>query len=195
MRRRSTLAPALLLALALPAVPAAARDRCHADGIRTVALTAQIRVFQDAHDGYYYGCLRRTGKRTELWDQDDIYVTGAIRAVRGRFVAYTWNAIPACKADCPPEVRTTNITAVTDLRTGRTRDLHDGSVYALILRPRGSVAWVAEAAPDSELSVWPLGGPAALLDQGDIHAVQARAGTLTWTNSDGPHAAPFAWQD
>lgn len=192
MRTRVVVLAAMLVVLAACGSAQARRDRCHAAGARTVALTAQARVFQDEGDGYYYGCDRRTGKRTELWEQDDLYISGGIRSIAGRFVAYAVSEIPGCKADCPPGVDGSYVTSVTDVRTGRTRDLHDGSVYTLILRPSGLVAWVAEPAPGAMLSTWALGGPATLLDEGDIHAVRAAKGTLSWTNSDGEHSAPFS---
>ncbi|MFL5844419.1 MAG: hypothetical protein ACJ762_06970 [Solirubrobacteraceae bacterium] len=194
---RSAILPlaALVLLAAGAGGAQARRDHCNGPGARTVALTDQARVIQDDADGYYYGCDRRTGRRTELWEQDDIYTEGSVRAVAGRFVAYRVASVPACKADCPPGVTGSFVTSVTDVRTGRTRDLHDGTVYALLLRASGTVAWVAEPAPGSTLSVWALGGPASLLDEGDIHAVRARGGTLTWTNADGEHSAPLPGSD
>jgi hypothetical protein len=192
MPHRSVLCAALLVLVAAAPAAARPRDRCNLPGYRTVALTAQIRVFQSDDDGFYYGCLRRTGRQTELWEQDDLYISGEVRAVAGRFVAYHVWETPACKADCPPDVHGTSITSVTDVRTGRTRDLHDGPVYGLWLRPTGTVAWVAEPRPESVLSAWAVGGAAQLLDEGDVHAVRARGGTLTWANSDGAHTAAFA---
>lgn len=193
MPMRPALCALALLALCAPAAPGAYRhrDRCNLPNLRTVALTTQLRVFQDGGDGYYYGCDRRTGKRTLLWEQDDLYVAGEVRTVAGRFVAYRWSASPGCKADCPPEVRGTNTTAVTDVRTGRTRDLAAEHVYKLLLRPSGTVAWVTEPRPQSLLSMWELGGPSTLLDEGDVHAVRAQKSLLTWTNSDGPHSVSF----
>lgn len=191
MPLRSALCALVLLALCVPAAQGAyqPRDRCNLPGVRTVAITAQMRVFQDRDLGYYYGCERRTGKRTLLWEQDDLYVSGALRAVAGRFVAYSVATTPACKADCPPEVRSTSVTAVTDVRTRGRRELSADHVYTLLLRPSGAVAWVSGARPGSLLSLWPLGGPATLLDEGDIHAVRAEKSLLMWANSDGPHAA------
>jgi hypothetical protein len=194
MLRRSALAALLLVALTASSAEGASRqrDRCHLPGVRTVALTKQLRVFQSDENGYYYGCHRRTGRQTELWEQDDLYTTGAVRRVAGRFVLYSSFTSPGCKADCPPEARSTHITAVTDVRSGRTRDLHDGVVYAAFLRASGTVAWIAEARPESQLSMWTLGGPATLLDTGDIQALRAANGTLRWANSDGPHAVSFS---
>jgi hypothetical protein len=140
MLLRSVLCSVLLLAVGASSA-VAARDRCNLPGRRTVALTPQIRVFQAEDDGYYHGCLRRTGKQTVLWEQDDIYISGVVRAVAGRFVAYEVGESPGCKADCPPDVHGTDITSVTDLRSGRTRDLRDGPVWALRLRASGAVAW------------------------------------------------------
>lgn len=190
---RPALCALALLALGAPAAQGdyRHRDRCNVPNVRTVALTPQLRVLQDDGDGYYYGCERRTGRRTLLWEQDDLYVAGAVRAVAGPFVAYRYSTSPACKADCPPEVRGTNTTAVTDVRTGRLRDLADEPVYKLLLRPSGTVAWVTGARPQSLLSMWELGGPSTLLDEGDVRALRARKSLLTWTNSDGPHAVAF----
>lgn len=165
------------------------QDRCNLAGARTVALTPETRVFQSTDDGYYYGCRRRTGTRALLWEQDDLYVDGTVRAAAGHFVAHSVSIIPACKADCPPGVRSTHTTAVTDVRTGRTRELHDGPVPRLLLRRSGTVVWTAEPRPAAQLSVWGSGGVATLLDSGDIHTVRAANGTMTWSNSGGDRSA------
>jgi hypothetical protein len=192
MPLRSALCALALLTVCAPASGAYRhRDRCNLPDVRTVALTAQLRVFQDGGFGYYYGCERRTGRRTLLWEQDDLYVAGEVMAVAGPFVAYRFSTTPGCKADCPPDVHGSSLTAVTDVRTGRRRELTGEHVYRLLLRPSGTVAWVSGVRPDSLLSMWAPGGPSELLDEGDIHAVRREKSLLTWANGDGPHSVPF----
>jgi hypothetical protein len=181
---RSALCVLLILAAAaLGAADAPAayvhRDKCNLDGPRTVALTKQVRVFAD-HD-VYYACLRATGKKTELFASDGIYTDGVVRRAAGRHVAYEVSEIPACKADCPPDVHATAITSVIDAKTGRVRDLHNGPIATLILRPSGSVAWLTGSPPDAELNLWTA--TRRTLDSGDISDVHVEGVRLVWTKA------------
>lgn len=181
---RSTFCALLVLAFAALGTadaPAAYvhKDKCNLDGHRTVALTKQVRVFAD-HD-IYSACLRATGKKTELFEADGIYTDGVVRLVAGRHVAYEFSEIPACKADCPPGVHATDITSVTDARTGKTRELHNGPIATLILRPSGSVAWLTGGPPDAELNLWTATRRAR--DSGDISDVHVEGDRLVWTQA------------
>jgi hypothetical protein len=192
MRPRSTLLALLVLAGAVAAPTAGAgappRDRCHRPDVRTVALTGQLRVVADDDTGFYYACLRSTGRRTLLWEQDDLYSTGVTRAVAGRFAAYTVGTSPACKADCPPDVHGSVSTAVTDARTRRTRQLSDASVWSVRLAPSGTVAW----ASGSTLMLWPLGARREVLSTRNVHDIEVSGGRLRWSDDDGSHSTPFA---
>ncbi|MDX6663907.1 MAG: hypothetical protein QOG68_113 [Solirubrobacteraceae bacterium] len=184
MSLRSLLA-LLTIAVATTAasgVSAAPRDRCNRDDRSTVALTPQQRVYVGTLDSYNT-CMRSTGRSTELFVNDDIYTYGQLHAVAGRYVAYTVNHVPECKADCPPGVVSTNITSVTDAGNGRTRDLFDGRVGALRLRPTGSVAWVGYGGPDgAELAIWTAAGRTTV-DTGDITHVVTTKTMLTWQHA------------
>lgn len=192
MRPRSTLLALLVLAgvLAAPAAGSGARprDRCNRPDLRTVALTPQMRVVADRGDGFYYACLRSTGRRTLLWEQDDLYTTGVTRAVAGRFVAYSVGTSPACKADCPPGVHGSVSTAVTDARTRRTRQLSDASVWSVRLAPSGTVAW----ATGGTLTLWPLGGKREVLSSTNVRDIVVSGGRLRWSDDAGSHDTPFA---
>lgn len=191
MQPRSALCALLVLATAVAApagAAAAPRDRCHSAGVRTVALTDQVRVYADRDSGYYYSCVRSSGRRTLLWEQDDLYVSGVVRAVAGRFVAYTVGTSPGCKADCPPDVHGTLITSVTDAVTGRTRNLRDGLVWSVKLARSGTVAWAA----DDTLSLWPTGTRIEILGSGHLTDVRVSGGRLRWSDDTGRHSTAFA---
>lgn len=193
MPLRSALCALLVLAAALPTGAAARqRDRCHRADERTVALNHQLRVLVDRDSGYYLSCVRRTGHRTLLWEQDDIYVNGGLRAVAGRFVAYSVDSSPGCKADCPPDVRGSSDTWVTDAVSGRSRKLYDGVVTTVELARSGTVAWVAGQQPDNTLSLWALGSRIEILASGDVDDVRVGHGRLRWSDDAGPHSTPFA---
>jgi hypothetical protein len=184
---------ALVLVLAATADAHSAtrqRDKCNREQRRTVALTAQIRVYErfDA----YHACVRATGKATMLFESDGIYNSGVVRAVAGRFVAYEASHVPECKADCPPGVTGSDVTEVADARNGVSRVLRDGSVGTLLLRDSGSVAWLSGTRPDADLTIWRLGRKRVLVDSGDISGVRLAGGTLAWSNAGERHAMAFA---
>jgi hypothetical protein len=164
-------------------------DKCHATKDRTVALTKLIRVNVEDY-GIYYSCIRRTGKRTSLFESDDLYTNGIVLKAAGVFVATEVSYSPECKADCPPDVHGSDIVSVTDARTGKARTLHDGPVGALFLRPSGAVAWLVGAAPDAELDIWT--SARRTLDTGDVTDVHVEGGKLVWTNAGTRHTVAFA---
>jgi hypothetical protein len=134
---------AALAALALlAAVPAGAqaRDRCNGDGVRTVALTSYLRVYDDEDVGTYWACLRLSGKRTRMFEYD-LYSSGSVQAVAGRFVVFTFIQGPVCKLDCPPDARATARTRVLDARTRKRRLLAKGRVWDVELDASGAVTW------------------------------------------------------
>ena len=179
---RSVLVSLTVLAVAgAAATPAqAARDRCKKGKARNVKVTKKLRITATA-GGSTRVCLRRSGRTTLLFRGDDLYTSGRIRRTAGRFVAYETTHIPECKADCPPDVNTSQVTTVIDAKSRERRSLHDGPLTTLILRPSGSVAWVFGQAPDVDLNTW----TAELRHRatGDISDVHREGRELVWMQS------------
>lgn len=175
-----------LSALALAAGPAGARNRCAAAGSETLLSTPLLRVYSDADQAADVVCLRATGRRTPLFDDDGLLSSGEIAAVAGRYVAYVFSESPACKAACPPDVTGTSGSAVANAATGRIRQLEPFVVARIVLAASGAVAWLSPPAPgfgSRTLSIWDAKGRRRL-DQGAIAPASLRrsGGRLRWTN-------------
>ncbi len=170
---------------ALAAGSAQARDRCALAGTQTLRSTPLVRVYDDSDRTGAFVCLRASGRRTALYDDDGLYSTGAVAAVAGHFVAFAFNEVPACKDLCPPGVTGASGTAVANAATGRVRSLEAFVVAKVVLAASGAVAWLSPPSPGfgiRTLSIWDAAGRRRL-DQGQIAPASLRrsGGRLRWT--------------
>src|SRR4051812_2790165 len=145
MRRLAPAFAAFALAGLLAMVPAAGAkraQRCPPKGAPIVQRTARAVVFIRESTGAYVGCLRPRGKRHVLDTPDDIYSTVDAVALAGPFAAYVFSELPACKADCPPDVTSTGYVEILNLRTGRHANTSAIGVQAFVLTRTGTAAYL-----------------------------------------------------
>ncbi len=179
-------------ATALAAGTAQARNHCARSGTQTLRSTPLLRVYVDPDLAAAYVCLRASGRRTLLYDDDGLYSSGAVAAVAGRFVAYAFDEIPACKDTCPPGVTGASGTAVANAATGRVRQLEAYVVAKVVLAASGAVAWLSPPSPGfgiRRLWIWTAAGR-RLLDQGQIApaSLLRSGGRLRWTTGTAAHS-------
>ena len=184
----ATAAVAALLLLPAPSGSAAARDRCAATGtFEEVVLTdTRVRVLRD--DLEHLVCDRRSGRRTELYTEDGKYGSVEIEAVRGRFVAASYEEVAGCPIPgCgePPVVQAAS-TAVVDAARGTRRELSGGAVVPLRLRSDGVVVWLDGFGDARRLLVWDRRGR-RVLDPGPValSSVRLRGAAVRWTDAAG----------
>jgi hypothetical protein len=156
-----------------PALPES-RDRCAQKGSRTVARDDVARIY--ARGDFLIGCLRRSGRRTQLFrNEDDGFAHRAAWGevfLEGRFVAWTVTVVDGSV--------TTRWVATRDLRTRRSGDevSYDGELQEVALSHTGGLAIVSGGA----LKVRD-GGGARILDRGvDPSTVTVSGSTLTWSS-------------
>lgn len=167
-----------------------------------------VRVYE--REGSFYGCLRRTGRRTRLGPPGsdlDQYFLGRFR-LRGDVVAFALGRIERVDRDVPQPFSEQIV--VRDLGERRRPVRYEGQdrrgpyvegkrpgVSDLVVDRRGRVAWIVRN---------PYGNPTqvevykqdshgrALLDSGDgidRASLQLRDGQLSWTNGGSTRTAPL----
>jgi hypothetical protein len=207
MRGLAVVAVAGVLGLLSPAAEAK-RASCHHKGRHTEVANEKALVFQTYADAYadhgsYYGCLRRTGRRTRLggWYSHPLFTSGPESfRLRGALVGFV-------DSDCS-QYYCTFSAATVDLRSGRTiRHYDDESkedlawVAALRVAKGGSLALVrgvdphyASGAPPTYSLLTVTRGGGAELDSGtdiDPESLAIRGGRVYWTRAGEPFSAPI----
>lgn len=164
-----------------PAAQAQARGCTTPHGARLVRANADVRVWLDAQD-QGVACLRATGRRTRLYEDDGLYRSGRIRRVAGRFVAYSTYYTPECKNMCPPGVVAEFRTVLFDARSRRRTRLSSEGVAKVVLSRAGTAAWLTGAGASAVLHLRE-DGAARVLDRGDIpvRSLALSGGVLRWT--------------
>jgi hypothetical protein len=186
MRRLSiALAAAAVLVAAAPAAEAKRAPRCPPHGAPVVQKSARAVVFIRESTGAYVACLRPRGVRRRLATPDDIYSSVDAVALAGRFAAYVFSEIPACKADCPPDVTGSGSVEVVDLRTGRRFGASALGVRAFVLTRSGTVAYLVA----DGLHALNADGD-VVLDAGDVapQSVRIVGSSIVWTSGGVPQS-------
>jgi hypothetical protein len=176
------LATALVAAAATPAGGAAQR-RCPPGGTDVVKRAGKAVVFTN-DTGTYYGCLRPHGRRRELDTPDDVYSSISLLRIAGPRVAYAFEAVPECKADCPPDVHATGYVEVLDLRTGRRAVASGIGVSALVLTSSGTAVYLR----GDGLHTLSRAKGDRVIDTGDIGTLRSAGNHVTWTNGGEPRS-------
>jgi hypothetical protein len=194
MRKPAAAILALLLVAALPAAAPAKSKRgpCNPRGSTTIAKTKTIRVYTTRSTGAYVACALRDGKRRTMDQPDDVYSNVGAVAIGGRFVAWTFSEIPACKADCPPGVTGSSTVNVMDIRSGREQNV-SGTATKLVVSKRGNVAWLQPTGTSTfEVHILDPGG-ARVLDSGPIdpESFSFDGTTVSWVTQGTPHSSPL----
>jgi hypothetical protein len=167
MRRVTLVMLVAVLAAAGVAGDAAGKRRaCNPKGSTTVAKTRAVRVFE--REGSVYGCLLSTGRARVLDEDDGLYKSVGLLHIAGRYVAWGFDYVPECKADCPPGTTGTTYLGVLDLRSGRRRTA-DAEPSDLVLTRSGAVAWIDGGA----LNAWDRRGT-RVLDPGPVTSRRLR---------------------
>jgi hypothetical protein len=196
----------VLSALALAPAAEAKRPSCYGHGWMTVVQSPKVRIFYKyAPDGaigaYYYGCLRRTGKRTFLTDSstEQVYSNGpSIFRLHGALVA--WAESSCGSDDCNTAAFTVDLRSRKPIRSFvESRQDVDSAITDLKLAASGSFGVVQVDTSNTDRSTPPIydiiGVTAAgstLLDSGeDIDASSLAIGGpwLYWTRAGQPHSA------
>jgi hypothetical protein len=186
---------ALLVVAALPAaVPAKSHpSRCYPRGSTTIAKTRSIRVFTTRATGAYVACWRAQGARRTMDSPDGVYSNIGLVRIAGRFVAWTFSEVPACKADCPPGVTGSSTVNVMDVRSGTALGF-DGTAQKLYLSTRGAIAWLEPTGPSSfDVRILLDASGPRVLDSGAIEPASFKfdGTTLSWVNQGAPHSSPL----
>ena len=175
-----------------------------AKGAKLVVASRKAVVYRRVEEGpgvigerpIYYGCLYSRDKPRQLNVFHDFYDFFGPWALAGRYVAFAYDIEEAAGAEANDEIK------VRDLKTGRWlpgsfgtegSSLGDASVSALVLKPNGSVAWIAFYYKDSgrRFQVWALekgsAGEKRKLDEGNAirsHslALSGNGKTVYWRN-------------
>ena len=201
---------ALALVLLPPVGAGAARDRCAVRGSKTEQRTKQVRVYTTVRRTNWFACYRRTGLKTRLDEprgrtfgdgggvEDRLYLV----RVAGPYVAF-WQS----GADYPTGVEEegggqpqyfSRVSVANAKRgyVGLSHDLEDedpqppagaaprSTVTDLVLRPTGSVAWVADDEGRRRVDAL-SSGDFRTLDSGtgiDPDSLELQGSTLSWTN-------------
>ena len=174
-------------------------------GARVIAHGSEAVVFE--RRGVAYGCVGRAGRRFRLPVPSAPHATAPPRpdevVVSGPFAAYE---VGSCVVDvCTSSVE------VSDLRTGRlVKDLPAAtgpglpesaiSVATIVLRPNGSVAWIAlngsvVRTPDATYEVHRADPRPVLLDSGKSirpRSLRLRGATLSWQHGGATRTAGIA---
>lgn len=200
---RCVAAIALTAVLVGPAAVAdAAKRTCNPAHSTTIAATATVRVFhtrafaRETRVHATYACLLSRKRPVRLVVPDFPTGYGPI-AIAGRFVAY------GVYSDCAASFCDPNNVVVQDLRDGKAAfadgPLRVAEVTSLVLRPKGSVAWIqstfdegGSTQPGFTVAKAERGRPAVVLDSGiDVASTSlALAGnTLYWMNGPTPTSA------
>jgi hypothetical protein len=204
MRALALLAAAALLLL--PSATAGAkshRPTCFPPHTKTIAADAKIRVFQTRrvveHAHVTYGCLLGRKRPVKFLLPDFPTGFGPIALV-APFVAY------GDYSDCAAAFCNPNSVVLQDLRGGKGTPVQGqvsvATVYDLVLKPNGSLAFIASTF-DTNGSIIPglsvvnveHGASAVVLDSGTgvMSGSLALAGsTLYWTDAVAPRAAPIS---
>ena len=196
---------AVAVAMLAPATSQARKRHrtCYPKHTKTLVASAQARVFQtrkkveEAH--VTYGCLlsRKHPYKFSLPD----FPTGFDPIVlAGRYVAY------GDYSDCAASFCDPNSIVVQNLRNGHVRfvdgpGLRIATVYGLVLKRNGSVAWIASTfdqfgslLPGVQVVKVEHGGSPVVLASGRGIATDSLAlggSTLYWTDGGVPHSAPL----
>jgi hypothetical protein len=190
--RQLALAVLALLVVALPPVLAgdakAKRVTCTPRGSTTVQKTKRIRVYTTSSSDAYVACVRPHGPRRVMDEPDGVYSNVGEVAVAGDFVAWTYSEVPACKADCPPNVNATSRVSIMKPRTGQRHDF-DAVPDKLWLAANGHVAWLQRSSDGYEVHASERGAP-GIVNHGAIDPASFAfdGTTLTWTNAGQPQS-------
>jgi hypothetical protein len=197
---------AAVLAAVLPSAAIAATT-CRAStakGAKLVVASRAAVVYRRVETGpgvvgdrpIYYGCLYARDKPRQLNVFHDFNDYFGPWALAGRYVAFAYDIEEAAGAEANDEIK------VRDLKTGRWLPgsfgtegsaVGEASVAALVLKPNGSVAWIASYYKDSvrRFQVWALekasDGEKRKLDEGKAVrprslALSANGKTVYWRN-------------
>ena len=122
--------------------------------------------------------------RSRLLDNDDgLYSSVSPIRVAGRFLAWGFEEIPSCKADCPPGITGVNHVGVVDLRSGR-RKTSDAKPSALVATRFGAIAWIDGSTTEMTVMAWDGAGK-RVLDRGAIAVSPFRlyGASVLWRNA------------
>jgi len=155
------------------------KDRCVKKGRTAVAVNKQVRVYSTDGETQYFGCSRATGRSARLWAQDGVYRFGNLVRLTDRFVVFSVDSVPACKADCPPGVTASSFTALVDVPAKKFERLAETSLERVLLTRKGSAAWLTGRDQAVDLHVRTRSTP-GVKDSGAITALSLKGTTLTY---------------